>query len=401
MKFTKTALAVAAIVGSVGAAAQTANVTLYGYINTSLESNRGSQSANTVGKTVTSSTLNRMTANSSRFGLRGREELGGGLYAHFQLENSFNSDDGALTSNPAASAAIPSGNGAAILWGRELWVGVGGGFGEVKIGYGLTPYDDVLGLAHQNIGSTGLQNRNAGLSGGVGFAGNSAGQLFTAYGRGGTAFSESQGNFDARAANAISYASPDMGGLTVRTMYSLVQESAATPRARLWDTAVIYSNGPITAGATYALHKDFGGLAGVITGNHDQTAFRVYGRYNFGVARIDGSYDVSSYKLPTGTLKMKYFDTAVQVPFGASTASLQYSQRDNGAAWAYTTPVGYAAPTVATLISRWTIGGGKHIALVYDYAFSKRTQVYAYYSSMKNETGGKVNTPAIGVIHKF
>ena len=398
MKFTKTALAVAAIVGSVAASAQTANVTLYGYINTSLESNRGSQDANVVGKAVTSSTINRMTSNSSRFGLRGREELGGGLYAHFQLESSFNSDDGSIPSQ-AATAAIPSGNGAAVLFGRELWVGLGSpAWGEVKLGWGLTPYDDVLGLAHQNIGSTGAQNRNNGVSGGPGFAFN---QLFSGYGRGGVAFSESQGNFDARAANAISYATPNLGGLTARTMYSLVQESASTPRARLWDTAVIYSNGPITAGATYALHKDFGGLAGLITGTHDQTAFRVYGRYNFGVARIDGSYDVASYKLAGGTLKMKYFDTAVQVPFGASTVSLQYSQRDNGAAWAYSPPVGFAAPTLATLRSNWTIGGGKHVSLVYDYAFSKRTQLYAYYSSMKNETGGKLSTPALGIIHKF
>ena len=155
MKFTKTAIAVAAIVGSVAVSAQTANVTLYGYINTSIESNRGSQGANNVGKTPTGSTVNRMTANSSRFGLRGREELGGGTYAFFQLENSFGSDDGSL--------------GGGVLFGREAWVGLGGGFGEVKIGYGLTPYDDVLGLAHQNIGSTGLQNRNNGFSGGPGF----------------------------------------------------------------------------------------------------------------------------------------------------------------------------------------------------------------------------------------
>ena len=371
MKFTKTAIAVAAIVGSVAVSAQTANVTLYGYINTSIESNRGSQGANNVGKTPTGSTVNRMTANSSRFGLRGRE-------------NSFGSDDGSL--------------GGGVLFGREAWVGLGGGFGEVKIGYGLTPYDDVLGLAHQNIGSTGLQNRNNGFSGGPGFATN---QLFTNYGRGGVSSANNQGNFDARAANAISYASPNFGGLRFRTMYSLIAESSSSPNAKLWDTAVIYANGPLTLAATYAMHKDFGGFAGVATGTHDQNAWRVYGRYNFGVARIDGSYDVTSYKLATGTLKMKYFDAAVQVPFGASTASLQYSQRDNGAAWAYAPPIGYTAPTVAQLINNWSVGGGKHIALVYDYAFSKRTQVYAYYSSMKNETGGKVNTPAIGVIHKF
>jgi len=378
MKLTKTALAVAAMVGSVAASAQDASVTLYGYINTSIESNRGSTA-------TTSSTVNRMTANSSRFGFRGREELGGGLYAHFQLENSFGSDDGTLGGN--------------VMWGREAWVGLGNpAWGEVKFGYGLTPYDDVLGLAHQNIGSTGAQNRNNGVSGGPGFAFN---QLFTNYGRGGVSSANNQGNFDARSANAISYATPNMGGFTVRSMYSLIAESPTSPNAKLWDTALIYSNGPITAGMVYALHKDFGGFAGVTTATHDQNAWRVYGRYNFGVARIDGTYDVTSYKLPTGTLKMKYFDVAVQVPLGAHNLGLQYSQRDNGTAWAYGAPVGYTNPTVATLVNNWTIGGGKHTALVYDYTFSKRTQFYAYYSTMKNEVGGTLNTPAIGIIHKF
>ncbi len=398
MKFTKIALAVAVASAAAAAQAQTANVTLYGYINTSLESNRGEQGANSVGKTPTSATVNRMTSNSSRFGFRGREELGGGLYAMFLLENSFNSDDGGIPAQ-ASTAAIPSGNGAAVLWGREAWVGIGGGFGEIKVGYGLTPYDDVLGLAHQNIGSTGAQNRNNGVSGGPGFGFN---QLFTGYARGGVAFSESQGNFDARAGNAINYTSPQLGPVKIRSMYALIQEQASSPRARLWDTSAIYAAGPVTAGLTYAMHKDFGGLAGVVgLGAHDQNALRVYGRYNFGVARIDGSYEVANYKLSTGTLKMKYWDTAVQVPLGAHNIGLQYSQRDNGAAWAWTPPVGFAAPTAATLVSNWTNGGGKHISLVYDYRFSKRTQFYAYYSSMKNETGGKLNTPAIGIIHTF
>jgi len=390
MKFTKIALGVAVACAAVAAQAQSANVTLYGYINTSIESNRGSQDPNTaIGKGGSGSTVNRMTANSSRFGFRGREDLGGGLYAHFQLENSFGSDDGSL--------------GGGVMWGREAWVGLGNAaWGEVKFGYGLTPYDDVLGLAHQNIGSTGAQNRNNGLSGGPGFGYPSAtGLLFTNFGRGGVSGAGTSGTFDARSANAISYATPNWGGFTMRTMYSMIEEQAASPKARLWDTAVIYSNGPVTLGATYALHKDFGGLAGVATGAHDQNAFRVYGRYNFGVARIDGSYDVTSYKLSTGTLKMKYFDVAAQVPLGAHNVGVQYSQRDNGAAWAWTPPVGYTAPTAAQLVSRWSIGGGKHVSLVYDYTFSKRTQFYAYFSSMKNETGGKLNTPAIGLIHRF
>ncbi|MBL8311145.1 MAG: porin [Burkholderiales bacterium] len=385
MKLSKVALALAATTVAGIASAQTANVTLYGYINTSIEINRGSQGANSVGKAVNSLSVNRMTANSSRFGFRGRENLGGGTYAHFQLENSFGSDDGTL--------------GGGVMFGREAWVGLGNpAWGEVKVGYGLTPYDDVFGLSHQNIGSTGAQNRNNGVSGGPGFGFN---QLFTNYGRGGTSGASNTGHFDARAANAISYATPNMGGFTLRTMYSLIEEQAASPKARLWDTAAIYSNGPITVGLTYAMHKDFGGLAGVVTGAHDQDALRGYARYNFGVARIDGAYEVARYKLATGTLKMKYFDVAAQVPLGAHNVGVQYSQRDNGAAWAWTPPVGYTAPTAAQLLANWTVGGGKHVALVYDYTFSKRTQLYAYYSSMKNETGGKLNTPAIGIIHRF
>ena len=72
-------------------------------------------------------------------------------------------------------------------------------------------------------------------------------------------------------------------------------------------------------------------------------------------------------QISTGTLKMKYFDVAAQVPLGAHNVGVQYSQRDNGAAWAWTPPVGYTAPTAAQLVSRWSIGGGKHVSLVYDY----------------------------------
>ena len=383
MKFTKIALAVAVASAAVAAQAQTANVTLYGYINTSIESNRGTQGANTVGKTPGGATINRMTANSSRFGFRGSESLGGGMNAFFQLENSFGSDDGSL--------------GGGVMWGREAWVGLNGGFGEVKVGYGLTPYDDVLGLSHQNIGSTGLQNRNNGVSGGVGFG---TQQLFTNYGRGGTPGCGTDSNFEARAANAISYKSPNMGGLTIRTMYSLIEETSSG-NCKLWDTSAVYANGPITAGLTYAMHKDFRGLGGAAVGAHSENAWRVYGRYNFGAFRVDAAYDVASYKLATGTLKTKYWDVGAQVPMGAANFGLQYSQRDNGTAWAWSPAVSYTAPTAAALNANWTNGGGKHISFVADYRLSKRTQAYFYYSSMKNETGGKLNTPAIGIIHTF
>ena len=103
MKFTKVALATAVVIASAAAQAQTANVTLYGYINTSIESNRGRTA-------TTSATVNRMTSNSSQFGMRGSESLGGDLRAVFNLQNGFGSDDGNL-------------NGG-VMFGREAWVGL-------------------------------------------------------------------------------------------------------------------------------------------------------------------------------------------------------------------------------------------------------------------------------------
>lgn len=392
MKLTKAALAVAAIVGAVSASAQTANVTLYGYINTSIESNRGSTA-------TTSATVNRMTANSSQFGFRGSESLGGGMSAVFNLQSGFGSDDGVL-------------NGGA-MFAREAWVGLQGGFGQVRVGYGLTAYDDVMGLSHQNIGSTGLQNRNAGLSSGPGFAGN---QLFTNYGRAGVAGCATDSNFDARAANSFSYQTPEMSGFRLRTSYALVEEVSSNG-CRLWDTGAVYSNGPITAGLAYSMHSKFRGLGGAsvgagsladTTGSHNQNSIRAYGRYNFGVARVDAAYEVMSFKVASGALKAKYFELGAQVPMGAANFGLQYSQRDNGTAWAYVAPVGYAIPAgtatlsqIANIRNNWTRGGGKHLAFVTDYSFSKRSQVYAYFSNLKNETNGKLNTLAVGVIHRF
>jgi predicted porin len=145
MKFTKTLVATAVALSAVAASAQTANVTIYGSIRTAVEWAKYSGPAS-------STKITSLDNVSSRFGLRGSESLGGGMNAIFQLESGVGSDDG--------TGAIAS---------REAWVGLQGGFGTVKLGYGLTAYDDVLGWAHHQ-GANSFENRNNGVSGGAGFA---------------------------------------------------------------------------------------------------------------------------------------------------------------------------------------------------------------------------------------
>src|SRR5437868_3826129 len=91
------------------------SVTLYGLIDAGIaytnNVNGGSQWRMTTG-----------TINGSRFGLRGTEDLGGGLKALFVLENGFNANNGALGQDGK-------------LFGRHAYVGLSrSGFGTLTLG---------------------------------------------------------------------------------------------------------------------------------------------------------------------------------------------------------------------------------------------------------------------------
>src|SRR4029077_3322288 len=102
------------------AQAQTANVTLYGRLNIDFEFVNGKQADGS------NPTVNRLSSNSSRLGVRGTESLGGGLNAIFQIESSINGDTNA-------------GN----LGGRESFVGLQGSWGKFTLGRFLAPQDDL------------------------------------------------------------------------------------------------------------------------------------------------------------------------------------------------------------------------------------------------------------------
>lgn len=57
----------------------------------------------------------------SRFGFRGIEDLGGGLFARFQLESGFSTDNGQQADATRA-------------FDRQAWLGIGGGLGEFRLG---------------------------------------------------------------------------------------------------------------------------------------------------------------------------------------------------------------------------------------------------------------------------
>lgn len=107
----KTVLALAALAAVSTSALAQSSVSLYGVLDASLENLKGDDS-------VTRVSSDNLAI--SRFGVRGLEDLGGGLKAKFNLEAGVKVDTGASDSS--------------AFWGRSAWVGIEGGFGELRLG---------------------------------------------------------------------------------------------------------------------------------------------------------------------------------------------------------------------------------------------------------------------------
>ena len=204
MHLTRIGLAAALSFAAVSASAQS-NVTLYGRLNLDMEAVRqGSSSAE--------NWIYRVSSNSSRLGVRGTESLGGGLNAIFQLESSVNGDAGGGT-----------------LAGRETFIGLQGGWGTVKIGNFLAPYDDMHPI-FGNVPTLTTSILSTASLWAQGFA------------------SKALGGFDARLGNSVRYDSPNISGFTGSIQAST---SENTNHGMVYSMGGFYNAGPIQAGLAY------------------------------------------------------------------------------------------------------------------------------------------------------
>jgi predicted porin len=131
-----------ALLAAASCYADAQSVTLYGILDAGVEyvSHAGSGDKSLV----------RMPANTgefpSRWGVRGDEDLGGGLHTIFTLESGFNMRGGDL-------------NQGGRLFGRQAWVGLSGRFGAITLGrqynmlYWAMADADILGPDLYGIGS--------------------------------------------------------------------------------------------------------------------------------------------------------------------------------------------------------------------------------------------------------
>ncbi len=117
-----------AVFASVASLAQAQQTTIYGAIGLDVRYATGVADANGQGKSVLAVQDNAIV--NSRIGIKGGEDLGGGLAAEFNLESSVSPDTGATNSK--------------AFWNRNAFVGLKGGFGSVRVGHQWNVADDYM-----------------------------------------------------------------------------------------------------------------------------------------------------------------------------------------------------------------------------------------------------------------
>ena len=336
----KTLLALAAVAASSAAFAQS-SVTLYGVVDASLESVKGDD-------TVTRVSSDNLA--SSRFGLKGTEDLGNGLKANFVLESNMKMDTGA------------NGGGSTRFFDRAAWVGVAGGFGELRLGRQDT--------------SIGLLAGNSSILGAQGYDDLKIAKTFS-------------GDGYRRTDNAITYILPKfVDGLSAQVQYS-TQASGAEDADKIgshYGLNVQYAVGGFSAGLGYLQAKK--------TDSVDDTGVLAYLGYDFGAVKVSGYLEQD--KTDGMAEKRQLYGVRFDVPVGKD-IKLQAS----------------VAQVKDQEMTANNEDDATIIALKGVYALSKRTSVYALFTNVKNDDQVKLNVGqsvadgktargfAVGLSHKF
>jgi len=402
----KTLLATALAVGFAGAASAQTSVTLYGV----LDGGFGYTSQKTTNANGTTTKTRRTgmfdgVQNGNRWGLRGEEDLGGGLKAIFTMEGGFSLARGTNGQSDVGSRVRLDNSGNAVetvstgsnrIFGRQVWLGLkGDSWGEAKFGrqYGMAGQlgiPTVISSTGDSFASSDITNTFSATSGAV------------------------------RADNMVSYITPNFSGFKLGLGYSFnyngSQPSKVTGRTdrdqTYFTVGATYTNGPLTVAAHYdRLNKKKADYANDIdttfvdVNQKHVHAWTLGASYDFDVAKVHVGYGQHRNGLFGGD--PGYIDIA---PVSGEFKTNNYSL-------GFTVPVGDGSQVMLNWQSA-RLGNGAYrdsvranggktsqniYSAVYRYDLSKRTNLYvsgAYGTGFAfNNT--KVNELTAGLKHSF
>ena len=368
------AVAIAAVLVPAAAMAEDSNVTVYGRIDYGFLTRSGNDGAGS--KAGIKDRKNEFTdgiAGGNRIGFKGSEALGNGLKAIFELEFGFSGD-----SENVGNAK----EGKGIGFNRHTWVGL------------ETPYGTVLGgrVDGARYSFTGQYDP---------FKNQTVGNAASVFG-----LTSGLGQAD-RADNAIVYISPEVvPGLKFLGAYTkslLTQEGQGflgvapgvgtdidTGDTPLYAVAAMYNNGPISLTLDYEnLQLKNGGVSG---GDLEFNIWVAGASYDFGFAKISGYYE-NTRGDSHASRNIDPLAGNVKGTIGGIAATTYKNLSSDGEGWF----IGATVPVTANIkvLASYVQGSDdrasnrdiKKVAVGAEYAFSKRTYLYATWAKMDVDSG--------------
>lgn len=349
------------------------NVTLYGILDEGVNYNSNAGGARSVA--VQSGVMQ-----GSRWGMRGSEDLGGGLSAVFMLENGFD-----LSSGKASQGGL--------LFGRQAYVGLQNSFGTLTIGRQNDSGADFVGP---------LESGNQ-WSGNIGAHPGDLDNL----------------NNTVRTNNAVKFRSRSFNGAAFGAMYSFGGVAGSLARNQVWSLGAGYDGGPVALAVGYLNVRNpnvafFGNAttgtpsatvanssypiySGYLSANSYQV-FSAGARYTFGPATFGLVYANVGFdglgSAVNGPNPAKYSGSAY---FNLVEANLRYvltPALSFGLAYTYTSGsrVASATGTNSGAIYRQVQAGA-------DYLLSTRTDVYVIGIYQQASGTDSRNLPAVASIN--
>ncbi|WOD14572.1 porin [Paraburkholderia kirstenboschensis] len=371
----KKTLLIALLTGIFATAAHAqSSVTLYGLIDTGLTyTSNQKETGSTAGHSKFGMTD--ASINPDRFGLRGSEDLGGGLKAMFALENGFTLTNGALGQH-------------GLLFGRQAFAGLSSDqLGTVTFG---RQYDSVVDYLAPLAGA-------GAAKGGVFF---------------GHPYDNDNLQNTMRINNAVKYASPNYNGWRFGSLYGFSNAAGGFSDNRAYSFGTSYNNGPFRFAASY-LQLNNGGSdanlagatdslvnpAGQVTGSDStfsagqQRTFGAGFDYAFGPATVGFVFTETKLENATG------INNTSASPIPLANSSLRFDNYEVNAVYNVTRAFAVTGSYTFTDGSSSLAGASSpkwnQFNLLLDYALSRRTDVYVEGQFQHVSGGGTVFTADI------
>jgi predicted porin len=336
-----------------------ADVTPYAQANLSYDRVNDGNSPSTV--------TNQLVSNYSYIGLKGSEDLGGGLSVVGKIEGSVGMDG---SSNGLGTSSNPGNNqfNTTFLFNRDTYLGLSSAtMGTLLAGRAQSPYMAATRKLDM-FGDTVAADTRSSM--GIVMMG---------------------GGHDTYLSNAVAYISPSMSGFSVAaaTVFGAETATTSSTKGSAYSLAGMYDQGPFYATLAYDDFKagsaGSGDLATIGAVGDTSKAFKLGGSFTVDAFAVNAVIErlTNTIALTGQDLKNTDFYLAGKFNFtSADDVKLAYTRRGD---------------------TTGNTDNAKQWAVGYDHAMSKATSVYALLTKVTDNTAGAADpsTGSVGIKHSF